>query len=67
MPVNRKHCKGCHTYENMACSIGASTTKNGIKEMCPCIDCLVKAMCETECQEHMEYRGLVNMELKRKE
>ena len=43
-----EECKGCTTYHsenNNLC--GLLPNLNGV--VCPCVDCLIKAMCEKEC------------------
>jgi hypothetical protein len=59
MPVSRKLCEGCDTYENNVCLVNPSTIRKGIKRMCPCTTCLIKGMCTRECREYGEYEAFI--------
>ena len=61
MPVSKKLCicKGCRTYENNMCLVNSSTIKNGVKKMCPCVECLIKTMCNSECEDYKLYTEFI--------
>lgn len=64
MSVNRKLCRGCRTYENNVCLVHPSTIRNSIKKMCPCIECLIKGMCNSECKDYMLYEEFIKSMLR---
>jgi hypothetical protein len=41
-------CKGCHTYNDESDS--CSTIINDLIPECPCRDCIIKTMCQNECE-----------------
>lgn len=63
MPVNKSLCIGCYTYENNMCMVKVSCTKKGIKKICPCINCLIKMLCDSPCQEYREYEKFLGIEM----
>jgi hypothetical protein len=67
-----EHCKGCMTYD--VCTYGCDTVavctsriettfKTNPDGECPCSDCIVKSMCQDECDRYTKFRsvGIKNM------
>lgn len=48
-----EYCEGCHTliYDDKWCDYRDANV-NGI---CPCTQCIVKAMCELDCEDFSNY------------
>ncbi len=64
MSGSRKLCKGCATYKNkiknnkkyhVICLTDPITTIKGIKKICPCVKCLVKMVCSSDCEDYSKY------------
>jgi len=53
--ANRKTCKGCCTHEENICSVDPSIKRQGIKLMCPCLNCIIKMVCISECDSFASY------------
>ena len=67
-----KDCKGCRSEQYMkendinftTCGLLHSHIKRKSKaiknlSMCPCVECLIKGICNTECKQYKEYRDNV--------
>ena len=67
-----KDCKGCRSEQyakkcNTVCGVlhscikqESTTVKN--LSMCPCVDCIVKVMCNESCRQHEQYTiNLINL------
>jgi len=53
-----KECTGCFAYSGSYCKVGIIPQLSDI-EHCPCMDCIVKAMCANcVCEVYMKYRDL---------
>ncbi len=63
-----KDCKGCCSEKNIIIKKGWTTytmcgmaSEKGIPEkfykipMCPCVECLIKPICNKNCEEYCEY------------
>lgn len=49
-------CKGCLVTNNY----GECGIKDNLKNICPCIECLVKMVCEKPCEEWSKVRYSTN-------
>ena len=52
--MNSEKCKGCKVYDQdcYLSQLNDPMSQNPIKvEECPCIDCIVKVMCEDPCSK----------------
>ena len=52
--MNNEKCRGCPVYEQdcYLCQFSNPTSQKPITvEECPCIDCIVKVMCEKPCSK----------------
>ena len=66
MKQEESACKGCKTYYysevlgDYRCAYGLKpyTIINSTTEMCPCIKCIIKSMCNRECEDYKKYREL---------
>jgi hypothetical protein len=64
--TENKNCDGCIDDKHaIACN------KKRLMDPCPCQDCLVKVMCNKECEEFIKFakshgKELLNMRLQRK-
>lgn len=47
-------CEGCY-IEQMCHIRGALVKKNRVEERCPCMDCIVKVVCEGTCNTISSY------------
>ena len=53
------NCNGCNELYHNYCqsNLMYSITKDGKKIYCPCLECLIKGMCNTSCEAFTEYCG----------
>lgn len=65
----RELCRGCKSYEDpgLSCNIfpflGEYINWGFEQEFrCPCSTCLIKAMCDDGCLEHIDYANTVQLE-----
>jgi hypothetical protein len=76
MSVNEK-CQGCYSHhnykENLSCPL--SDKSKYLNKVCPCVSCIVKAICATSCNdfkyycqeiEIIEFNKITNNKLKEK-
>lgn len=49
----KNECKGCYNNTKFFCSCTVPQTCNNV--ICPCYDCLIKGICEEECDELWKY------------
>jgi len=57
-------CKGCLTYELSICFLNFSTVRRrSIKRICPCVNCLIKVMCSSECEQYIDYREFIGEDI----
>ena len=55
--MNTNNCKGCRTYHELyPCCIPI-----GVKLLCPCVECIVKPICLTACQDFSDYEDSVKV------
>ena len=56
-------CKGCYVYDEELkwCSMDLIPYISKTQK-CPCLKCLIKMMCKSECEEYQIYSGLANHE-----
>lgn len=48
-PINRTECKGCY-------ALGKCDVPPYHRDyICPCLECIVKVMCSTSCENHSTY------------
>lgn len=47
-----EECRGCTI---IVCDLDINFYLNGVEYECPCINCLVKAMCENSCDSYTKY------------
>lgn len=55
--IELKHneCKGCLSLYEETCSHGFDLNTPD-KKTCPCVNCIVKIMCEEPCQKFIDYQ-----------
>ena len=68
--MNIKDCKGCYSEQYMDTTSKNHTVcgvlyKGKLKVifMCPCVECLIKMMCEKACQSYKDYVQKVNKDI----
>lgn len=52
-----RECRGCHSYtpnDQKSCEAGI-TSRISETERCPCLNCIVKGMCDETCFEFRKY------------
>ena len=57
MSNNNEMCTGCRSYEN---DVPCKYIKND-KEVCPCLICLIKGMCNDACEKFRIYNIIPSM------
>lgn len=62
MPKECKGCKGCRSYLISGCTITNVHPHLSETHSCPCLICLIKGMCRTECEAFGEYKILAYKE-----
>jgi hypothetical protein len=60
MPNTSNDCSGCYTYMTRMETPGLTRIPqyccNGEISNCPCLICIVKSMCYTECEDFMKFK-----------
>lgn len=51
------NCEGCKDYKNKECNVNL-IPRISDTEHCPCMDCLVKAICQYSCNDYNNYSAL---------
>ena len=55
-----KDCKGCHSYHGKGhINTTCGTLPINKNEKCPCIDCLIKSVCDDRCEFLVKYCRIV--------
>jgi hypothetical protein len=57
-PKQPEECRGCYASEDNMLALACTLLPNMNGEQCPCVDCLVKVICNLEddgCQIHYEF------------
>jgi hypothetical protein len=60
--MEKKDCFGCSLYDtsNECCHLFKDTVYEQTLEDCPCTSCLVKELCENECNRFRDFEKLIN-------
>lgn len=61
MEERKGGCKGCMWYNLKLSECDLSITPYASEtEQCPCMNCLVKMICETECEDFQQYSSIID-------
>ena len=55
-------CRGCPVYKasRKAKFIKCDTLDRGMRQHCPCVNCIVKVMCHEGCWDYMNFKKKAN-------
>lgn len=58
-----KECKGCQALDSDNCCTNGLDQNMPKDDQCPCFNCIVKVICQEECDEFLTYVRIYNPSL----